>query len=230
VALEAVLQQGKLGFGGVEGPEAYSPALPCQIISAGIITGWLAPCLGRLFNAETAFKVGNTIGTVSSLCALIYVFFGGVWTNYRNGVPISGWCLFLLILVTLWMLTLCCVCCGVAILAPIALNEPTLVITSRRYVVDEAAFTSEQRAYFKSDEFLTRAERLFRDGDVTQRGKLTVSEMRTVRMTSLVPFEEMEVKMDPNFFSAFDLDRDGYWSYPEFERALIWFEVHTFVV
>merc|ERR1719240_2334549 len=152
VALEAVLQHEKLGFAG----EAYSPALPCQIISAGIITGWLAPCLGRLFNAETAFKVGNAIGSLSSLCALIYVFFGGVWSNWRAGVPISGWCLFLLILVTLWMMTLCCICCGVAILAPIAFNEPTLVINSRRYVVDEGILSSDQRAYFKSDDFLNR--------------------------------------------------------------------------
>jgi hypothetical protein len=226
VALEAVLQHEKLGFAG----EAYSPALPCQIISAGIITGWLAPCLGRAFHSETAFKVGNAIGTISSLCALIYVFFGGVFSNWRAGVPISGWCVFLLILVMLWTMTLCCICCGVALLAPIALNEPTLVITSRRYVVDEAMLNSDQRAYFKSDEFLNRAEHLFREADATQRGKLNVSEMRAVRMTSLAPIEEMEVKMDPNFFSAFDLDRDGYWSYAEFEQALIWFEVHTFVV
>jgi len=68
---------------------------------------------------------------------------------------------------------------------------------------------------------------LFREADVSHRGKLTVSEMRSVRMTSLVPFEEMEVKLDPNFFNTFDSDRDGYWSYAEFERALMWFEVHN---
>jgi hypothetical protein len=232
MALEAAVHQSRLGFAEIRGfEEAYSPVLPCQIISVGIIIGWLAPCLGRIFQEERAFRFGNFIGSISSLCALIYVFFGGVWTNWRNGVPISGWCIFLLVLVMIWTLTTCCVCCGIAILAPIALSEPTFVLDGRRYfVVEDSMLSADRRAYFKSDEFLNRAESLFRAADVTERGKLTVTEMRHIRMTSLLPMEEMEIKMDPNFFNTFDSDGDGYWSYTEFERALIWFEVNTVVV
>ena len=51
--------------------------------------------------------------------------------------------------------------------------------------VEAVRFSGAQRAtsarYFKSDEFKNRAEALFRDADVAQRGKLTVSEMRSVR-------------------------------------------------
>lgn len=179
------------------------------IIGMVIISSWIAPC----YNLQ---NLGNFLGAIGSLTAFLWVFVGGVWSEWRSGAAVGGWGLFVIIIAVLDMLRLCCVCCCTGLLIGFVVMNPAV---AHMAAVNEK-LTPEQRRFFQSEDFNKKCLELYLAAGGVPGGKLKMKDLRSATLNAVQPEEAARLEQDPLFREAFEQNADAEIDFDSFKQII----------